>query len=220
MEIDIEEALRYLGATDAPEDLRRQVAEAAGQLERTLRPRYIYKVFSLEHTPEGVGLKGTDVKLTGRTAAGMLASCGQAALLACTLGSPFDLRLSAMQVRDMARAVILDACASAWVESGCGAAEKELSARFPEKYLTDRFSPGYGDLPLSLQADICAALDAPRRLGLHVTESFLLNPVKSVTAVTGLADRPQMARIRGCAHCLLREGCAYRKGGKRCGDGI
>ena len=54
--------------------------------------------------------------------------------------------------------------------------------------------------------------------GLAVTESLLLNPVKSVTAVIGLSDRPQMARIRGCAYCQMRERCTLRKGGKHCGN--
>ncbi len=220
MEICISEALGYLGAQDAPEDLRRQVKEAAKDLERALRPRYTYQVFPLERLPEGFRLAGTPLLLTGSTAERMLAQCSQAALLACTLGSLFDLRLNALQMRDMPKAVILDACGSAYVESGCGAAEKELAARFPGRYLTDRFSPGYGDLPLALQPEICTALDASRRLGLHVTQSLLLNPVKSVTAVIGLADQPQMARIRGCAFCQLRETCLYRKGGKRCGDGV
>jgi hypothetical protein len=147
----------------------------------------------------------------------MLAQCRKAALLACTLGARFDALLRTEQIRDMAQAVILDACGSAFVEQGCDAAEEELKKRFPDLFLTDRFSPGYGDLPLDLQPSICAALDTPRRLGLHVTGSFLLNPGKSVTAVIGLSDGPQMARIRGCAFCAMRERCTLRKGGKTCG---
>lgn len=117
----------------------------------------------------------------------------------------------------MAGAALLDACASVWVEAGCGEAEAEISSRFPGMYLTDRFSPGYGDLPLSLQKDVCALLDAPRRLGVQVTDSFLLNPSKTVTAVVGLSERPQPARVRGCGFCNLRENCQYRKEGKTCG---
>lgn len=214
-----EEALRYLGAGGgAPPELRRQVAETGAGLAAAVRPRYTYRVCGLSFREDGIALEGTTVVLTGDTAAKMLSQCGRAALLACTLGAGFDLRLSAMQVRDMARAVVLDACGSALVESGCDEAESEISARFPALYLTDRFSPGYGDLPLSLQPDICAALDAARRLGLCVTESLLLNPVKSVTAVIGLSNRPQAARIRGCAFCRMRESCSLRKGGKFCAD--
>lgn len=214
----IEEALRYLGAADAPETLRRQVAGEAETLSAQFRPRHVCKVCELDFQGEEIFLCGTAVVLKGGTALKMLAQCHRAALLACTLGARFDLALTAVQARDMARAVILDACGSALVEQGCDEAEKELSARFPGQYLTDRFSPGYGDLPLELQRDICAALDTPRRLGLHVTESLLLNPVKSVTAVIGLSDRPQMARIRGCAYCQMRERCTLRKGGKHCGN--
>ena len=63
----------------------------------------------------------------------------------------------------------------------------------------------------------CAALDAQRRLGLTVTDSLLLNPVKSVTAVIGLSPTPQPARIRGCGYCNFRENCQFRKEGTTCG---
>ena len=126
--------------------------------------------------------------------------------------------LRAEQARDMAKAVLLDACGSAWVEAGCDQAEREIAARFPGQYLTDRFSPGYGDLPLSLQPAICGMLDLGRRLGVHVSERFLMNPSKSVTALIGISDRPQMARIRGCAYCAMRETCTLRKGGTHCGN--
>lgn len=214
----MEEALRYLGAADAPEPLRRRAEEEMASLQSQLRPRYTCRVWDLDFRPEGIRLAGTGVLLRGKTALRMLETCQRAALLACTLGTRFDQMLNAAQVRDMARAVVLDACGSALVEQGCDRAEEELSARLPGLYRSDRFSPGYGDLPLAIQRELCAALDTPRRLGLYVTESLLLNPVKSVTAVIGLSDRPQMARIRGCAYCQMRERCALRKGGKHCGN--
>ena len=218
MELNLDEALRYLGAGQgAPDSLRDTAADLAAGLTARLRPQYVYRVFPLARTEDGFVLTGAKVSLTGRTAQTMLGACGQAVLLACTLGAQFDALLRTEQVRDMARAVILDACGSAWVEAGCDEAERELNRRFPGLYLTDRFSPGYGDLPLAVQPSLCAALDAPRRLGLHVTESLLLNPAKSVTAVIGLSDRPQMARIRGCEHCAMGKTCPLRKGGKRCG---
>lgn len=217
MELNIEEALRYLGVSPPiPEDLRREAEGIAHGLTAALRPRYLYRVFPLIHQAEGPVLQGAGVTLTGRSAEKMLADCHQAAVLACTLGSPFDALLRTEQARDMAKAVLLDACGSAWVEAGCDEAAREISDRLPGRYLTDRFSPGYGDLPLELQSGLCAALDTPRRLGVTVTESFLLNPVKTVTAVIGLSDRPQRARIRGCAYCSLRETCTLRKGGTSC----
>lgn len=218
MRTNIDEALRYLGVGgDATDDLRYQAEQVAKKLEDTLQPRYTYQVFPLLREEAGLRLAGTNVLLSGDMARRMLQQCDRAALLACTLGSRFDVMLLAEQSRDMASAAILDACGSAYVEAGCDEAEQELAQRLPGLYLTDRFSPGYGDLPLNIQPVVCNALDARRRLGVYVGEHYLMNPVKTVTAVIGISDRPQMARIRGCAFCAMRETCNLRKGGKRCG---
>ncbi len=215
---DIDEALRYLGAgAHPPEELRQQAAAAAEEVAAQVQPRYTYKIFPLVRENGGFLLDGTDILLSGHTAGRMLEQCEQAVLLACTLGTKFDAMVRSTQARDMARAVILDACGNALVEQSCDEAERDIAARFPGLYLTDRFSPGYGDLPLSLQPGICAVLDTQRRVGIHVTPSFLMNPSKSVTAVIGLSDKPQMARIRGCAWCSMRDTCTLRKGGKTCG---
>ena len=215
---DIDEALRYLGGgPHPPEELRQQAASVAEELAAQVQPRYTYKLFHLAREEAGFRLSGTSLLLSGQTAQRMLSQCGQAVLLACTLGTKFDTMVRSAQARDMARAVILDACGSALVEQGCDEAERDIAAQFPALYLTDRFSPGYGDLPLSLQPAICGLLDAERRVGIHVTSSFLMNPSKSVTAVIGLSDKPQMARIRGCAWCAMWDTCTLRKGGKSCG---
>ena len=218
MELNVSEALRYLGVRGAPDPaLLSQLSTAADRLARAAPPRWVWRAYPLAFGPEGPALEGAGLALPGEMAARMLGGCAQAAVLICTLGAAFEALLRAEQARGMARAALLDACGSAWVEAGCDEAQAEISARFPGLHPTDRFSPGYGDLPLSLQRDICGALDAPRRLGVQVTDSFLLNPSKTVTAVIGLSDRPQPARIRGCAYCDLRENCQYRKGGTTCG---
>ena len=210
------EALRYLGVPQPTEELRREAEQLADEMSATIQPKYFYRALAIEHLPDSVRVQGTGIELTGSTALGLLENCGRAVLLACTLGARFDAKLLALQARDMAKAVIYDALGSAFVEAGCDQAEREIAERFPDLHLTDRFSPGYGDLPLTLQPQLCAVLDAERRLGLTVSQSLLLNPVKSVTAVIGLSDAPQPARIRGCAHCNLRETCTIRKGGSTC----
>lgn len=214
----IDEAMRYLGVRSDPDGaVRERMTELAEALNRRIRPRFVLRVLPLEKIGDDLHLTGSAVVLTGSLARTMLADCHQAALLVCTLGASFDAWMRTEQARSMADAVMLDALGSALVERGCDEEEAELAARFPGQYLTDRFSPGYGDLPLTLQPAVLMATDAGRRLGVEATQSCLLNPQKTVTAVIGIADRPQRARIRGCSHCALRETCAYRKGGKTCG---
>lgn len=214
MEQLVHEALRYLGVRGpADEALRSQMTVLATELSSRIIPRKTWRVFPL--SPSGQGILLGNILLPGRSAAGMLAECTACALMVCTLGADFDAWLRQLQARDMARAVVLDALGSAFIEAACDDVEKEIAGRFPKRYLTDRFSPGYGDLPLILQPELLAAAEA-RRIGVTVTETCLMAPQKSVTALVGIADAPQAARIRGCAYCAMNKTCTMRKAGITC----
>ena len=204
MELNIAEALRYLGAHEPDDGLRMELSALSKELQSLITPRFIWTLAEV-----------SALALPGSTAAKMLADCQQAAVLVCTLGAEFDRWVRHLQARDMARAVMLDALGSAYVEAGCDAAEAAIRARFPGMHLTDRFSPGYGDLPLDVQPRLLALAGASR-IGVTLTDSMLMNPQKSVTAVVGLADRPQPARVRGCAFCTMNQSCPYRKAGTSC----
>ena len=216
MTLDRAEALRYLAIARPDAGSLEAIEPVAAALEQALTPRFTFAAFPVRHTPEGISLEGSGLVLPGEMARTMLRDCTDAVLLLCTLGAGFEARLRAASARDMAQAAMLDACGSAYVEAGCDAAEQAIAARFPGKFLTDRFSPGYGDLPLELQPKLCAALDSQRRLGVTVTESLLMVPMKTVSAVIGLADTPQPARVRGCQFCARRETCNFRKHGQTC----
>ena len=216
MTLDRAEALRYLAIARPDAGSLEAIEPVAAALEEALTPRFTFAAFPVQHTPEGEALEGSGLVLPGKMAKTMLRECSDAVLLLCTLGAGFEARLRAASARDMAQAAMLDACGSAYVEAGCDAAEQAIAARFPGKFLTDRFSPGYGDLPLALQPRLCAALDSQRRLGVTVTESLLMVPMKTVSAVIGLADTPQSARVRGCQFCARRETCEFRKHGQTC----
>lgn len=216
MRLNRADALRYMGAQGADQALRAALEEMAALLEARVTPRFIWREYAVETAEGGALLRDAGLLLPGEMAKRMLSSCRAAALLLCTLGAGFDALLRTWERRDMARAVMLDACASAYAEAGCDAAEEEIRAAHPGLYLTDRFSPSYGDLPLALQDDFLRLLAGEKRLGVQAADSHLLLPVKSVTAVIGLADTPQRALIRGCAFCALKENCAFRERGTSC----
>lgn len=149
---DLDEALRYAGVcADESGDMHRKMAEIAAQCMKTVTPRCTYRVSEIAWENGMPSLFGGQLVLPGRTAAVMLRSCSHAALLVCTLGATFDALARQVQARDFADALLLDGFGGAYVEAGCNAAEREIAAKLPGKYLTDRFSPGYGDLPLDVQ---------------------------------------------------------------------
>ena len=212
----VSEALRYMGSGDVAE-IRTKAEKAVAMLRDISAPKHIYKVFELNKNQGGYELSGSGIVLRGKSADTMLRDCRWAALMICTLGFGFEAELRKKQAHNMADALILDACGSALVEEGCDNAEREIKATLSDKYLTDRFSPGYGDLDLSLQRDILEVLNGEKILGVHLNDSLLFYPSKTVSAIIGISKRMQPARIRGCDHCSMRESCALRKRGGSCG---
>ena len=212
----LSEALRYMGSGDVAET-RGKAEKALAMLREASPSKCLYRVFSLENVDGGYELSGSGISLRGNSASTMLSGCHSAAIMICSLGFGFEAELRKAQARSMADALILDACGSALVEEGCDNAELEIYAAMPGKHLTDRFSPGYGDLPLELQPEISRVLNAEKLLGVHLNESLLFYPSKTVSAIIGIADDKQPARIRGCDYCSMRESCALRKRGGSCG---
>ena len=102
-----------------------------------------------------------------------------------TIGAEFDAwqrRLSVLSAADalLSQRIGLDAVEKVMDDLEATArAEAEAEGR----KLLPRKSPGYGDLPLGLSRTILAELDAPRKIGVSITDSDLLVPSKSVTAI-------------------------------------
>lgn len=115
----------------------------------------------------------------------VLNGCNRAILFAATLGSGVDRLLMQSALRSPAHQYIADAAASALIEALCDRAEEDLCGMRPH---THRFSPGYGDLPLQLQPALLRLLDAQRHIGVALTDSLLMTPTKSVTAIIGLRN--------------------------------
>ncbi|MDO5792162.1 MAG: vitamin B12 dependent methionine synthase [Coriobacteriia bacterium] len=167
-----------------------------------------------------VALEGCDLVLEGNSIAEHLRGAYKVALMACTLGAVSEREMRKHEAISVADGVMFGACCSALVEAAANVTE-DLIVRFAKDTgLTTnwRFSPGYGDLPLTAQPAFLRALDASRRLGISVTSTNMLVPVKSVTAVLGLFEKSAdggEARD-ACAICRLRDGCELRKRGVTC----
>ena len=210
------EVLQYLRWTgsEIPPEVDALIDDCMAQTLSVAEPRWTWTVSPIDRAARTPALA-----FTGQDVPALLADCDRVVFFAATLGNGLEMAIRRAQVRDMTRALVLDCCGSAAIEAVCDDAEGEILTALndPSVYLTDRFSPGYGDLPITAQPELLAAVDGPRRIGLHLTASNILTPRKSVTALIGLADRPQNKRFRGCAYCSMFETCAYRKAGKTCG---
>ncbi|MBE5040663.1 methionine synthase [Oscillospiraceae bacterium DSM 107454] len=222
--LDRQEILRYLGYRGQMIDNRTQ-KELDGcmqELLETAKPRYCYRIFEVRQDleKEEIVLPQCDLRLLGRDIYEHLRGSRKCAVMAATLGIEADNLIRISEAESMTRAVILDACAADMIEKVCDMAEAEIGALAAAEGcgLTSRYSPGYGDFPLSVQESISRILDTGRQIGLTVTENQLMIPRKSVTALIGFSLRPGLKKKGSrCAVCSMRGRCKFRKEGTYCG---
>ena len=226
--VDRQEMLRFLGyqGQQISDDLTQRIELVVERLELDIEPRGIRRVFAVDSAGVDdagqpcIKLVGSSIVLKGRDIYRHLKDAQLCAVFACTLGMDCERRLRLLGGQHPLESAVFDAACSSYVEAAVeqmDAAVKEQAERFGLAG-NWRYSPGYGDCPLTAQRDIVAALDATRRIGLTVTPTNLLMPTKSVTAVIGLFDgevhdsntRPT------CNVCRLREHCRFRAAGTTC----
>lgn len=211
--IELREALHFLGWRGTPID-ERTIADVRAAIEEACagcEPRVVFRRFSLNDNL----LVGTTFEPAGKDVAKMLLGCKEAVLIAGTLGAESERLLLRAQAKDAAHALLLDAALSAGIEAVMDAQEDTLRAQIEAEgmFLTDRFSPGYGDMPIAQTREICEVLGAQRSIGLTVSASGLMIPRKSVTAIMGVSGEPVARRAKGCAGCTAKA-CALRRNGR------
>lgn len=226
--IDRAEMLRYLGyaGQELDPELVQRIDATIDEIEGTIHPRGIRRVFAVDaanRDTDGkpcIRLCGSAIELRGRDIYRHLKDARYCAIFACTLGMRSEQRLRLLASQNPLDGALYDAGCSAFVEAAVEQMDRavKLQARLLEMRGNWRFSPGYGDCPLTCQPQVIAGLDATRICGITVTQTNLLMPTKSVTACIGLfegAVRSSNSRPT-CSICRMRPTCAFRARGETC----
>lgn len=232
--IDESDVLRYLGfknfragvvkrgtgeteTSPEVEATLKEVREMAGEILRVARPKGIYQRIPLTRRDGEFYLLDGSLHLPGKSIKHHLKESHEVILITGTLGIAIDQYLRSTQLKDMKRAVMSDSIASVAIENILDQVQEEIEQGLGDgEYLTDRFAPGYGDLPIELNRRLAGLLDTKRQIGLTVSASGIMIPRKSVMAIIGVADRPQGKFARGCANCTMKEDCSFNKAGEIC----
>ena len=207
------EVLRYLGYRGAQPDemFEQNLDRCIAELQSAAAPKSVFQAFELSHLAEGT-MKTGGALIRSKNLARTLKGCTSVYLMAATLGLAVDRLITRASAVRMSDAVLYQAAAAAMIEAYCDEVNDTLreEAERVGLYCRPRFSPGYGDFRIEHQRDISRLLDTPRKIGLTVTESCLLVPIKSVTAVIGLSNSPQPCHRKGCEECSKQD-CAFRR---------
>ena len=142
-----------------------------------------------------------------------LSQCSRATVMALTIGAglPGEARISA-QNGQLYRSAVADYLGSHAVELLADAFCQYLQQQALSRglYATLRYSPGYGDWALSAQPEVFAFLNQCKGQ-IHLSENYLMEPGKSITAVIGWSNqwqKPEYPRGEHNAFCNGGHNCA------------
>ncbi|MGM9540788.1 methionine synthase [Anaerovibrio sp.] len=206
--IDATETRRYAGLQKA--DFSQQlIDEACLEAQLLIRPKGSWHIYDYDadrqllhaHTetctarraaPEELQMASltavNSLTLQGDSIGGHLRDCCQVIVMAATVGEAIENQVTkCFEEGRYSFSVLLDAAATAAVEQVADAMEKTIHNEVKRQGLAMkwRFSPGYGDWPIQQQTDILR-LAQGADIGISLSESLMLMPRKSITAVIGL----------------------------------
>ena len=187
---DEKEILRYaMLPSFAPKPEELPLEECLKAAKGAAQCRAVWRRYPLSRDGETLNLGFT--KTESKDLKQHLEGCGEILLFACTAGAEMDRRIARAKLLSPAKGLLMHAIGAQQVEGGCDRLCASLADQFPDWQLTDRFSPGYGDLTLEMQRDVMTALDCGRTVGITLTDSLLMTPSKSVTAIIGMKVREE-----------------------------
>lgn len=196
-EISTAEVLRYLGyKKDSADDrVLKLISEKEAELKCDLKVCYLPLPVSLNGKRINFGCFSAESKDLAK----FIGDAKEVILFGATIGIEFDRLLKRETVLSPSGAAVLQAVGTSAVEQLCD--------RFCAEFCTkSRFSPGYGDLSISVQRDIFNVLNLEKNIGVTLTNSFLMTPTKSVTAFMV----PGAEKQNDCENCDKKD-CTFRK---------
>ena len=191
---DYSETARYLGyqKLNVPdEQISKMIESGAAELFELINPQAVYEQFPLQveyNEEQGSGkVCFSDVTILSKDLARNLNGCTKVVLFAATLGPQCDQLIRRTQIKDSAKAAVLQATGAMYIEKCVdllnGKIKQEMEALGNQ--VRPRFSPGYGDVSLEVQKDFFRLLPC-QRIGLTLMDTLIMSPEKSVTAFIGI----------------------------------
>ncbi len=180
LKIDEKEVMRYLRTKEMDESLKAIYEACVNKVYEVASPRAVCRRLDISVLDDVVDFGFMRVNSTDL--AKNLKNCNEAYFFAATLGIGIDRAFDRLNRASQAEAIVFSAAASSLIESFCDYVNESLVANLSSR---PRFSAGYGDFSLEHQKDILKFLEADKRLGICLTEAYMMVPVKSVTAIIG-----------------------------------
>lgn len=179
------EILRYAQCPECVDEsmtaiMEECIAECDSFASFSYRISYIVlPIKSLDRQSGDIDMESLTV--TSRDLATNLDGCPEVVVFAATIGPGIDRLIRKYSKLDPVKALFMQAIGAERAESLCNM----FCGSFDSK-LRPRFSPGFGDLTLSIQPKVLEITNARKNLSITLDDGFLMSPTKSVTAFAGI----------------------------------
>ena len=221
-EISIEKAevlryLRYKGQ-EIESSFSEKIDLAIEQTRSIITPRAVYERYPLKFFEDRIEVEGTNLVLKSKDISKLLRGCDECILFAATIGTKVEMETRKAEYVDLTKSIIMDSAATTFVERTCDYVQEIIEKEVEKsgKYITMRYSPGYGDLPLECGKEM-NILQSQNKIGLTTSSSGLMIPRKSVSAIIGIYDSSKdkdnkvKKGKKSCLECPNYNSCIYRR---------
>lgn len=186
--VDTAETKRYAGLQKADFDMK-LIEEACTETQLLIQPKGVWQIYDyLPAEQKVITEAGEAVILQGKSIGKHLRNAQKVVFLSATIGEDIENQITkSFADGRYSFSMLLDAAATTAIEQVADGMEKAIFNEIKRQgfAMTWRFSPGYSDWPIEQQPEVLK-LTHGSKIGVSLTESLMLMPRKSITAVIGL----------------------------------
>jgi hypothetical protein len=186
------------------------VLEDAGKICEIKAEYLIFKEVSFDNEKKSMRVNSIDFKI-GKIIWAQIKRSVSVAFFVCTAGEKIgELSRKLMQEKDFLKGYIYDIAGSEIVEAAADLMQATLKEQMENQkfHITNRFSPGYCGWNVSEQQKLFSLIP-DNFCGIRLTESSLMDPIKSVSGVIGIGEdvklRPYTCNLCDDANCIYRK---------------
>jgi hypothetical protein len=169
------------------EGVARAIKQAIDTAYTLIHGRACYKTFRIvDRGKDRVVTDASESIFLGSNMVKLLARSDYATLLATTVGPELERKVDHLKKTHTADAYFLDVVGGWMADYMADRVDAIVQSEVTRSGYgrTMRYSPGYGDWDLTVQKELLGLVEA-KSIGVTCTDTFILQPRKSVTAVIG-----------------------------------
>jgi len=189
---------------------REELVEAQGLVE----PAACWDTVPVREIRHEKVVLANGAKIGGGPVAAVIGGAEELIIAVCTVGARISERTDFYtREKDLFRGMVLSDLASYAVDlvrqGVCELVEDEAKAS--GLHVSTPLSPGESEWSVGEQATLFSLIDASR-IGVTLTPSMVMRPLKSLSLVMGVGPRPMGSEGgTSCDFCTIRDRCAHRR---------